>query len=510
MKRILTLTLSVAFLLNTAIMAQAIDYSIKGTFYTGMGLVSTPFVSRVDGKNKDTSDKFGALQRYRLFLDAVASESLSGSLMVQLGNTRWGHARTGGALGTDSTDALKLYRAFMTWSPPESSLKVQMGLQKLILPYAAYGSAVYDKETASVIASWKFNDTVGLTGFWGRPYNDNFLGAEGKPANYLDNFDLMGLTLPVSGEGWRLTPWIMYGMKGRNTTYAGFAGAVASTYMGMDSIGLAYQRMVNPNPSIISNVRSANRAYDSSFFVGLPIVFQGLDPWNFELDLNYGYSQSSMRYDMTNAANGSRVRASNERRGWVAKGLVEYKLDWGRLGLYGWYGSGDSGNPENGSQRMPYVLPNSNFSSFMGDGYERGWSVFSGGNWGCDMMLAYSGTWGLGAQIKDVTFVEKLNHTFRLLYWGGTNSPAMAKYLPSTGASDPSSRASSFYLTTNDGLVEFNLDSTWQIYDNLTATLELGYIINNIDKGTWDRYYQPSHYSKADAYKAAVVFQYKF
>lgn len=378
------------------------------------------------------------------------------------------------------------------------------------MPYAAYGSAVYDKETAALIASWRFTDQVGLTAFWGRPYNDNFLGTNSKPANYLDNFDLMGLTLPLSGDGWRVTPWAMYGLKGRNTVYAGFAGAVASTYMGMDSYGLAYQRMVNPSRSVMENARYADRPYDSSFFVGLPIVIQGPDPWNFELDLNYGYSQSSMRYDMINGANGQRVRASNERQGWLAKALVECRLDWGKLGLYGWYGSGDNGNPREGSQRLPYVLPNGNFSSFMGDGEERGWSVFSGGNWGCDMMLAYSGTWGLGAQIKDVSFVEKLRHTLRVLYWGGTSSPAMAKYLPATAASDGFSRASSFYLTTNDGLVEFNLDSTWQIYDNLSATVELGYIINNIDKGTWERSYSTARYTKADAYKAAVVFQYKF
>lgn len=510
MKRPLAVLFAVFLLLQTAPPVHAVEFALRGNWLMGFGVVETPFVSRVDGKNISTSDIAGAVQRFRLFLDAEVSPSLSGALHLQLGGIRWGVARTGGALGADSTNALKVYRAFLTWAEPDSAWKVQMGLQKLSVPYVAYGSAIYDKESTGIVLSWRASDAAGVTAFWARPYNDNFLGTDAAPAAYLDNFDLLGLTFPVSGNGWKATPWAMVGMKGRNTVYAGFPGAVASTYMGMDSIGAAYQSMISPAQDVISNARLSDRPSNASLFVGLPLACTSLAPWNFELDINYGYAQSSMRYDMINAATGERVRASNERRGWLAKGLVEYKMEWGTPGVFGWYASGDSGNPAEGSLRMPYILPGSNFSSFMGDGAERGWSVASGVNAGCDLMLAYSGTWGLGGQIKDVSFRENLRHTLRVLYWGGTSSPEMAKYLPATTPSDPSSRASSFYLTRTDGLVEFNLDSTWQLYENFSATLELGYIINNIDKGTWERAYQPTRYDKADAYKAALIFQYKF
>ena len=58
--------------------------------------------------------------------------------------------------------------------------------------------------------------------------------------------------------------------------------------------------------------------------------------------------------------------------------------------------------------------------------------------------------------------------------------------------------------------MEINLDSVYKIYENLEARLELGYIINGIDKGTWERSFHQSSFSKSDGYKAGVIFSYKF
>ena len=67
------------------------------------------------------------------------------------------------------------------------------------------------------------------------------------------------------------------------------------------------------------------------------------------------------------------------------------------------------------------------------------------------------------------------------------------------------------YLTTNDGLLEFNLVNSWQIYENLEANLELGYIVNMMDKDTWDKSYVSNrNWSKQDAWKAQLIFAYSF
>ncbi|MBQ7617528.1 MAG: hypothetical protein IJS50_01510, partial [Desulfovibrio sp.] len=108
-----------------------------------------------------------------------------------------------------------------------------------------------------------------------------------------------------------------------------------------------------------------------------------------------------------------------------------------------------------------------------------------------------------------------LKHTFRVAYWGGTNDPDMVKYFRSSrgwmGASDS---YDGVYLTTNDGLVEFNLDNSYKIYENLTVNLDFGYIINCVDRGTWKRsasWAQGNNdFSTHDAWKTQLTFNYSF
>ena len=41
----------------------------------------------------------------------------------------------------------------------------------------------------------------------------------------------------------------------------------------------------------------------------------------------------------------------------------------------------------------------------------------------CDWAMTYSGTWGIGLQLKDLSFVDDLSHTFRVAYWGRNKQP---------------------------------------------------------------------------------------
>ena len=62
----------------------------------------------------------------------------------------------------------------------------------------------------------------------------------------------------------------------------------------------------------------------------------------------------------------------------------------------------------------------------------------------------------------------------------------------------------------NDGLLEFNLVNSYQIYENLEANLELSYIVNMVDDDTWKRSYRNDSYKKQDAWKAQLIFAYSF
>ena len=512
MKKILTLMLAAGMLLGAASGAKAIDFKASGEWLVGFGLGDGSLIKDVDDKKRHHEDTFNAGQRVRLQLDAVASESLSGTVFFEIGDQMWGNAESGGALGADSTSVVKLKNAYIDWMVPNTDLKLRMGLQAVALPNVAGGSAIMDGDAAAVVASYQFNDNVGLTALWMRPLNDNYTGtnADGEAYgngynNYLDNMDLFALMLPLKFDGVELTPWAMYGMQGKNTRFN--EGGVGTADGALDVTLPGYLPGMNFGPTGLS-LGKTGKAYGSMFWAGLPVAITAFDPLNIEFDINYGYVEAMGRYDVLKR-NTDWVRGNSKREGWLVKALVEYKMDWGTPGIFGWYASGDDGNVKNGSERLPSIAGAGNFTSFMGDGnlaWGTGYNFY-------DNNLTYAGTWGVGLQIADVSFVEDLKHTFRVAYWGGTNSPSMVKYMGSGVAWDDTTAAQDGpYLTTNDGLLEFNLVNSWQIYENLEANLELGYIVNMMDKDTWDKSYisEQRNWSKQDAWKAQLIFAYSF
>ena len=173
--------------------------------------------------------------------------------------------------------------------------------------------------------------------------------------------------------------------------------------------------------------------------------------------------------------------------------LAEYKLDWGIPGLYVWYSSGDDSDIKNGSERMATVHANGNndFTNYAGNG---GPYIAREGVLGKDLI----GTWGIGARLKDMSFLEGLKHTFRINYFGGTNSPTMAKYITgkkvaggdyNTFRVNTDFNANRFnygsgdlYLTTQDSALELGLTNTYKIYDNLTFMLDAAYVALWLDQ----------------------------
>ena len=508
MKKILTLMLAAGMLLGAASGAKAIDFKASGEWLVGFGLGDGSLIKDVDNKKYRHHDTFNAGQRVRLQLDAVASESLSGTVFFEIGDQMWGNAEeSGAALGADGK-VVKVKNAYIDWMVPNTDLKLRMGLQAVAMPNVAGGSAIMDGDAAAVVASYQFNDNVGLTALWMRPLNDNYAGRvygdrEDYQKNYLDNMDLFALMLPLKFDGVELTPWAMYGMQGKNTRFN--EGGVETADGALDVTLPGYLPGMNFGPG---GLGKTSKAYGSMFWAGLPVAITAFDPLNIEFDINYGYVEAMGRYDVLKRGT-DWVRGNSKREGWLVKALVEYKMDWGTPGIFGWYASGDDGNVKNGSERLPSIAGAGNFTSFMGDGnlaWGTGYNFY-------DNNLTYAGTWGVGLQIADVSFVEDLKHTFRVAYWGGTNSPSMVKYMGSGVAwNDTTATQDGPYLTTNDGLLEFNLVNSWQIYENLEANLELGYIVNMMDKDTWDKSYitEKRNWSKQDAWKAQLIFAYTF
>lgn len=326
MEKLRTLLLAAALIFSAAGAAQAIDFKIKGQWNMGFAVGETSLIKnyrnaageKIKGSNEDT---FAARQRLLLQMDAVASESLSGTVMFHIGPQQWGRGNwQGGALGADGNQIVKVRQAYIDWLLPNTSLRTRMGIQNFALPNAAGGSAVFDLRAAAVNAHYYFNDNVGLTALWFRPFNDNYTGPDGvnrDPANYLDNMDLFALMLPLHFEGVDVTPWVMYGIRGRNTGASGVYGAIWDGRPDVSMTPYLGAQTDNASGLNVTAYGRTTKAYGNMFWAGLPVVLKAFDPWNIEFDINYGYVEGMGRFrNMVRGDPGDIRRGSSKREGW--------------------------------------------------------------------------------------------------------------------------------------------------------------------------------------------------
>ena len=502
MKKLMTLALAAAMMLGAATGANAIDFKAKGqwimSFDYGMhGNFGESKAKNNSGFGKH-EDEFEARQRVRLQLDAVASEALSGTVFFEMGDQIWGQDSTGGALGADGR-VVELKRAYIDWMVPQTDLKVRMGIQGLALPsFTTNASQIFDDDVAAVSLNYQFNENVGLTAFWARPYNDNngYKSSDTSKGwtNYMDNMDMFAVLLPLTFDGVKVTPWVMYAAMGPGM----FENDFAKHDEIVNGLGRAQKGLVSGFTGF-----DKNDTYGNAFWAGVTGEVTMWDPFRIAWDVNYG--SASYEDEKMN------------REGWLASLLLEYKLDWATPGIYGWYGSGDDSNPKNGSERMPVVSANGNngFSNFAFNGNPY---IAREGVLGTNM----TGTWGIGARLKDVSFVEDLKHTLRVNFMGGTNAPKMAKYVSHNSFKDSASVTQygtsydPMYLTTDDYALEIGLTNTYKMYDNFTVMLDASYLALWLDdsRSTWGK--NPmANFAKGgdgvyDAWNVNLSFVYSF
>ena len=473
MKKIATLLLAAGLVFGAATGASAIDFKAKGqwimSFDYGQNGKFTGGNGMTGYNNKE--DEFEASQRVRLQLDAVASESLSGTVFFEIGKQMWGQDDTGGALGADGNNVVKIKNAYIDWMVPQTDLKVRMGIQGVAIPSFTTGSNVFNDDVAGVVASYQFNENVGLTALWARPFNDNFApDYQNNRDNYMDNVDVFALLVPLSFDGVKVTPWGMMAAIGPN---AFRSNTNADNYFSNAKYGTSwkypYAGMAPAGGSLHRDGTTAGKkltSYGTAWWAGLTGEVTMWDPFRIAWDFNYG----DVQYD------DSRLNRS----GWLASLLFEYKLDWGIPGLYGWYASGDDSNPANGSERMPSLSVNNNNNGFSNFAFNGNPYIAREGTLGYSM----AGTWGIGARVKDVSFVEDLKHTLRVNYIGGTNSPSMAKKLVRSqdlAANSQDIGMDPLYMTTDDSALEIGLTNTYQMYENFTIMLDAAYLATWID-----------------------------
>lgn len=526
MKTATAAVIACAIMVMVAGNARAIDFKIKGYFSNSIEFASNnKFANTKAGARND--DEFSAGERVRLQLDAIASKSLSGVVYFEIGDIYYGNAESGGALGADASNVIELKRAFIDWRPPAIDLKVRMGIQGMKLPlYASSGNFVLDDDAAGIVASYRFNDNASLTGMWSRLLNDNEFYNDGEistkngafngnksnigyvkdpgrsydvddPDN--DSLDFFSLILPLEGEGFRVSPWVgmaaMGDGVGRNPRKD---GDFVSTSRKKFQEGMGVYTGTGSAPMLLEY--GGGETY--TWWGGVSAVLSAWDPFRFKFDFIYGNKQGNGSYlgagsyfERDNGRIGKDDKLPEgrhldadryNRQGWYVSALAEYKMNHVTPGIFFWYSSGDDDNLNNGSERLPAISGNWEYTH---TGFKN--TKASGAY---DGLIAYSpiGMWGIALQFMDISFIENLRNHIKILYMRGTNSAEMPKKVAQSqydlgldveGISPTGAVGS--YLTTNDWALEVNLDTDYKIYENLHLIVEMAYIHMDFDKDTW-------------------------
>ena len=444
MKKFIVLAIACALMCSVAI-ANATEFKVKGQFdLTVENIDNGDFTSGSDSNGVDIKERF------RTQIDIIASENVSGVVYFEIGDITWGQGGSvgrgsGGALGADGVN-IETRRAFIDFVVPTTTVKVRAGLQGLILPNAVYGSPVFDDDVAAVVVNYKENN-FGLTTFFARPFSQEDetkkelkKDADGNLVNpleyeYVDykkaSVDMFGLIGSYEGANFTVSPYVVYARSNENISFEvgaqNAADVVKALKLGKDDF--------------------------SALWLGTSATFKPMANLDLGADLIY-----------------SSAEAGDDLDGFFVAGKAAYTFDVAVAELGGWYSTGVDG--DDGFMPLAGAFTPTTF------GFD--------GNTGRSKADVISvdgvGTAGIAFTVKDVIFIENVDHLVTVAYIGYTDDSR-----------------------DDDAAVEFDFVTNWQMYENLSTTLELAYIAADFDSkvGTSER-------EDEDAFKAALSFKYDF
>ena len=439
MKRFALVALLAAMLFGLASGASATELKVKGNLDV-YGLWSANL--RDFDSDKNDADNYFTTQRMRVYFDFVASENLKAVLGLEM-NTDWGQGE-GGDWGTDGTNYMKVKHAYMDFMVPDTTVNVKAGLQTISLP-SVFGNPVFDDDAAALVVSAPINDMFGVAVGYSRGL-DNKDNYDNEDLDTNDNLDMTFLALPVTLDGFSVTPYFAY-------AWIGDEAANSATQQG-------------PSSAVATNLVGADDA--TIWVLGANAELTMFDPLTFAADVIYGVGEND----------------DYETKGWYAALAASYKFDMLTATLFGTYGTGaDEDTDEDnylptlaeGWELTPYLGGARAFNTAISDGFAT--DTLGNGSDG-------TGIWTVGLKLSDITFVDKLSHSLTIAYAEGT-------------ADEDANRL----WDEQDSAWEVYLVNKYMLYENLAAINELGYFAPDFDD---------SNREDDASYFATVGFQYKF
>lgn len=441
MKKLVTLLLAAGMVFSAANGASAVDMKVSGVWMTSFSFADNLFnnnylvkdASKYD-PNASSDGSFNAAQRIRINFDMVASEYVSGRVQLEAANggnadgDNPGQYHTWGTSGTGGTGkAVTARLAYLDWLVPSTDVLVRMGRQEVAMPSYTFNSPVFDGAIDGVLVNAPVTEMVDVTFGWLRP-NATVNKWDWAHAPH-SSVDLAYLAVDVAGDGFKVTPWGLLGLRG-------------NAAKGSDMVG----------------VGTDTEARSTVYWVGLGGELTMFDPFKFTADFMYS---------------GNDAEGAAERQGWYAALGAEMKMSFATPFLKGWYASGDDADSKDSNR----------FMSINGGGTFNASSIYFDAN---GLLAATidncnaAGTWGVQLGVKNVSFVEDLTHALSVTYFQGTNNTNRV-YTGYAAAADGPAR----YMTTSDSAWSIDFLSSYKLYENLTANLLLAYLVTDYDEKVW-------------------------
>jgi len=465
--------------------------SIKAT---GAWQIDANLNNNFDFSDAQKDNKFDVEQRIRTAFQFIANENLKGVLETQIGTNSWGNgqyqigagrtpsqAATSTGSNTAGNGNIMLRKAYLDFKVPDTKINILAGYQSLALPSAfGGGSAILDDHVAGIAAVVPVVDGVSLVGGYARAYDANTAGSQSTFQGSESGVDAAFLYANLDFTGFKVQPFAAY-------SYGGASGVnsyVNKAYLSNDNNYGVHLGLTAPNAFPGDGYRA--------YWAGAAFTMTALDPFKVMADFNYGHAGFN-----GNAGAGTATVESG-RSGWLADLAVDYTgLSMMTPELFFAYSSGEDGNG-NKSERMPVLS---------GENWAYGTTWMQGGD-----SLTRSkttpadnlGFWALGLSFKDIKLIDKLSHTVHFIYFKGTNDSSVA-----TGLNTFNGYGN--VLTNKDHLFEVDVNSKYQLYDELSLGLELGYVNAHFDKDVWSGVTGSNRDELSkDAYKATLMMRYSF
>ena len=458
MKKFALAALVAVFLLGSVNTASA-EFSSAG----GRMLLYYNWADNANFAKKDGEDDFQAAQNTRMYFDYTASENLMANIKLEIDQV-WGRAGTvatssdgatvtgttdagsssGGDLGADGVN-IETKSAYIKWTVPDTDMTMQMGIQGVALPSATYGNVILDADAAAAVASNKFNDQVSATLLWVRA--GDTAASDTATSSTADEFDVVGLVLPIAFDGGTITPYGAIGVQGKDN----YGNSVTDT--------VDYR------------------------YYGAALSVTAFDPITIGVDFAHGSRDTSLD--------------AQDAKGWFLAADVTYKMDMVTASLVGFTSSGNDANTADGSETLPMVSGGTWApTTFATDGDYSGFGTSY-------ILTAGPGAQGIGIKLSDLSFMENMTHKINLFYYQGTAKSGAAAALPWGGAGT--------VFTKKDSAVEINFESKYAIYENLAAVLDVSMVDVDFKKsGIGARTTATSTDADETALKGTIQFQYSF